>query len=120
MSPVEDYCFEALRLFEGWQRSLSEETLQVWEQHLKNCALCQESTEIQAISEIWQELETLTVPEISSGFESDLLQQIQDLEQERLQRKNFWKHLDMWVDFLHVPAVAVVLTLLVWVGTSSS
>lgn len=119
MSHSEIDCIEALQLFDDWQGSLSDADRELWENHLMSCALCQESGEMQAFPRTWQMLGTISVPEISSDFDTELLHRIQDLDQVRLQRKIFWKRIDMLVDYLHIPAVAIVLTLLVWVGSTS-
>lgn len=112
-------CLDAIQLFSAWQLEPSTRNKSAWQQHLISCPLCAQEPELKHLLTLWEDLEDLTgpVPELSAEFEAQLLAQVEALEDKRLARRRFWQRVDLIVDWLHVPAVAAVLTLVVWLGS---
>lgn len=78
--------------------------------HVASCPRCGQDSALQTVLSTWRQLDTLPEIEVSANFEARLQARI--ARNENKQRR--WLLLDGLFDWLHVPALAALITLLVW------
>jgi hypothetical protein len=79
------------------------------------------------VKETWQALDDVSETRVSDHFEARLMARIENIESLEAQGRltggilspSIWQWLDGLFDFLHVPALAIVIALLFWLPTSS-
>jgi len=88
-------------------------------EHLQSCSDCQQQPELAAALTGWQALDQLTPQLLSDDFEQRVMAQIQASP---VPAQNVWaqwfKHLDSFFDVMHVPALAVMMTLYFWLPSA--
>lgn len=89
--------------------------------HLSTCSHCRPySNEIEELIRYTKELNTLEEhppSKLSPQFESQLFQKIDAIENQRFKIKHFLTELDRVFEFLHVPALGLLIALLFWIPT---
>jgi hypothetical protein len=85
-------------------------------EHVHTCSICKSNPELQAVLSTWQLLDALPEIQVSGNFEARLQSRLQQEKKNQLH----WLRLDAWFDFLHIPALAIVLAGLIWLPQTES
>lgn len=114
-------CLQALAYFEQWQRAeQQEEHFAAWQAHVAGCEHCQSDglNQPELLRQVWDSLLGLDVPLLGADFEQKLMQRLENENSRKQQHKLFWQRVDVAFDWMHIPVVAVVLSLFVWFKTA--
>lgn len=91
-------------------KALAEKNNQASVEHVHTCLVCQQKLELQAALSVWQLLDALPEIQVSGDFEARLHSRLQREQSKQLR----WFQLDMWFDFLHIPALVALMALVFW------
>jgi hypothetical protein len=91
-------------------KALAEKNNQASVEHVHTCLVCQQKPELQAALSVWQLLDALPEIQVSGDFEARLHSRLVKEQSSQIR----WFRLDIWFDFLHIPALVAVLALLFW------
>ncbi len=78
--------------------------------HVSSCPRCGQNPELQILLSTWRQLDTLPEIQVAANFNARLQARIKHSESK--QRR--WKLFDGLFDWLHIPALAVLISLLAW------
>lgn len=91
-------------------KALAEKNSPANVEHVHTCLACQQKPELQAALSVWQLLDVLPEIQVSGDFEARLHSRLVKEQSSQIR----WFRLDIWFDFLHIPALVAVLALLFW------
>lgn len=105
-TPPADACPDAETLLQALNERRSPQLLD----HVSHCPACLANQELQETLEIWRQLDSLTPIKVSDTFEARLRAKLVVAEAQYRR----WLLIDMWFNWLHLPALAAMVGLCFW------